>query len=274
MLQWWGLNRELARWASAGHRLQLWWRDDDARTPNPSLDRLMDLARRFGTPVTLAVVPDWDRSALGARLACERQAVVIQHGVDHRNAAEGGGPKAEFPDRYPREVMETRLTEARQRLSVMPRFAPVFAPAWNQVHRDLEGALRATGYCGLSAFGAPLSRERGFTRLDVHVSLMGAGEEGAFPGADALVANLTRLARARRRGGQWDQPIGLQTRHLDHSDAAWTCLEAILDRTSASSAVRWRSINDLLAGGRARRPVEPAQAAAWPTARKRGRAPV
>jgi hypothetical protein len=269
MIQWWVLNRELELWASAGRRLELWWRDDDARIPTPSLDRLLKLARRYETPLTLAVVPDWDRSALAGRLACERQAVVIQHGVDHQNVGDEQGPKSEFPNRYPREVMETRLLEARERLSVMPRFAPVFAPPWNQVHAGLIGALRASGYRGLSAFGEDLSHDRGFSRLDVHLSLLGDCGEGPFRGAEGFVARFARLARERRRTGRWDQPIGLQTHHLDHDEAAWRCLEDFLDRTTRSPAIGWKSINALLSGERVRRVIEAAPPA--PRAADRGR---
>ena len=255
MIQGWAFNRELDLWAAAGRRLQLWWRDDDARAPSSQLDRLISLSRRYEAPATLAVVPDWDRRALATRLACERQVVVIQHGVDHRNANSKAESKGEFPSRYPREVMETRLVEARERLSVMPRFAPVFAPPWNAVHADLVGALRASGYRGLSAFGGQASFDRGFARLDVHLDLVGDCGEHRFRGADDVLARFVRLARERRHAGAWDQPIGLLTHHLEHGEAAWRFLESFLDRTTGSTAVQWRSINDLISGDRVRQPV-------------------
>jgi len=256
MIQRWVLSRELELWQDAGRQVALWWRDDDARIPTAQLDRLLKLARRYETPLTLAAVPDWDRSGLAARLACERQVMVIQHGVDHQNAAGGQGPKAEFPVRYPREVMETRLVEARERLSVMSRFAAVFAPPWNHVHPALNGALRASGYSGLSAFGEDMSHERGFTRLDVHLSLLGDCGERPFAGADSFIARFAKLLRERRRTGRWDQPIGLQTHHLDHDEAAWRGLEDFLDHTTRSAAIGWTSINQLLAGEGVRRPAD------------------
>ena len=39
------LRHEFDRVAEAGRRIDLWWRDDDAVTDSPALDRLLDIAQ-------------------------------------------------------------------------------------------------------------------------------------------------------------------------------------------------------------------------------------
>ena len=262
------LRRELDLWAASGRRLQMWWRDDGARTPSKPLDRLLATARRYETPLALAVIPDMDRSLLAARLACERQVVVIQNGVDGQKVDLAATPQADFPLRYPREAMETRLVEGREGLDVMPRFAAVFVPRRNAVHPDLAQALSACGYRGLSALGQDLASAQGLTRIDVHLDLMEGPAGAGFTGGEPFMARFLKLARDRRRAGDWDQPIGVLTHHLDQDEAAWRFLDDFLDRTTGSLAVRWRSINDLISGERDQRVIGPAPAprSATPTA--------
>ena len=169
----------------------------------------------------------------------------------------GGGPPTEFPPGYPREVIETRLLQARERLEIMPRFAPVFAPPGNQIHPNLTAALRSAGYRGLSAASEEMSCHLGFTRIDVHLDLARGQGGRPFRGADQVLRQLAALASARRLSRQWDQPVGLLTHHLDHGEAAWRFLEALLDRTTGSRAVRWRPINALLSHALNRRSPAP-----------------
>jgi hypothetical protein len=252
------LHRELDLWAASGRRLQMWWRDDGARTPSKPLDRLLSMARRYETPLTMAVIPDWDLSLLAARLACERQVVVIQNGADHQSASLATEPKTEFPPGYSRDAMATRLVEARAGLGVMPRFASVFAPRWKTVHPDLVGALRACDYRGLSGFGQDMSSEWGLTRIDVHLDLMDGATAAGFTGGDLFMSRFLKLARDRRRAGDWDQPIGVLTHHLDQDEAGWRFFDDFLDRMTGSPAVRWKSINDLVSGVRDQRVIRTA----------------
>ena len=247
MIGGWAFRRELQRWSAAGHRLELWWRDDDAREPAPELDRLLNLAARHGVPLALAVIPDGDRSALAARLADERLISVIQHGIDHANVARAGEPHYELPADCPPPLLTGRLVAARARLAVLPRFTPVFAPPWNAIHAHLPAALRAGGYVGLSGFGGDGAGDAEFRRIDTHLDLMRWRGRPRFRGADAFLARATRLARARRHARRWNQPIGLLTHHLDHDEPAWLFLDTFLALTAAPDAVRWRGIADLAA---------------------------
>ena len=198
------------------------------------------------------MIPDGDRSALGARLTLERQlggpqVSVIQHGVDHFNVSPAGAASTEFEAHCTRHQMAGRLVAARSRIATLPGFVPMFAPPWNAVHPDLPTALLAAGFIGLSAAGDGDGRAAGLPRLNVHLDLMRWRGAPRFRGADAFLGRAARLAGARRRAGRWDQPIGLLTHHLDHDEAAWRFLDAFLALTTASDAVRWRGIADLAA---------------------------
>ena len=68
VVDWTDLTRELDRWADSGRPATFWWRDDDALTVTPALDRLLGLARDHQAPLALAVVPAGATAALAASL--------------------------------------------------------------------------------------------------------------------------------------------------------------------------------------------------------------
>src|SRR6185503_10324812 len=78
-----------------------WWRDDDAETVTPALDRLLLLAGRHGLPLALAVVPKRATEDLANRLASEPNVGVLQHGWGHHNHAPAGERKMELGDHRP-----------------------------------------------------------------------------------------------------------------------------------------------------------------------------
>jgi hypothetical protein len=246
LTDWRSVQRELTQWALTGRRLDLWWRDDDTRAPSARLDQLLASAQTVETPLTLAVIPDGDRSDLAARIAFEPLVTVIQHGVDHVNFNRFG-PAGEFPLGCPRNTLQTRLARARAQLEAMPQFMPVFCPPWNAVHPQLALCLAAEGYRGLSAQGEPVSVEHGLARIDVHLDLLRWKGGARFRGAEAFLKAFVQLARARRRSEQWDQPIGLLTHHLVHDEAAWRFLGEFLGFTASHHVIRWRRVEDLLA---------------------------
>jgi len=63
---WQALDAELDAWSAAGRTAELWWRDDDAIVPTPALDRLLDIRRRSGVPIALAVIPARAQATLAA----------------------------------------------------------------------------------------------------------------------------------------------------------------------------------------------------------------
>lgn len=247
-MSWWSLGLELSRWRGAGRAPILWWRDDDARAPSPQLDRLLALAERHRTPLTLAVIPDGDVAGLAERLAGVSGLCVAQHGVDHQNRRTG--PAAgEFPPEWRRIRVATQLRAGWARLAEAPQAARIFVPPWNDIHPELAGALADCGYRGWSAWGET-TPEGETSRLDAHLDLMRWRGGARFRGEGRFLSDLEALLKARRRAGAWSAPIGLLTHHLVHDEAAWTFLERFLDWSATRGAVTWKSLPDLLAPAR------------------------
>ena len=143
---------EARRWRAARRTAGLWWRDDDATAPTMALDRLLTCARQTGIPLTLAVVPSGDMSALAARLADAPRVCVVQHGVDHRNRRTGAAA-GEFPEDWTQAQLETAMAQGWERMQRLPNALAVFTPPWNDVHPNLESALCGRRYQGWSAHG-------------------------------------------------------------------------------------------------------------------------
>src|SRR5271168_273027 len=114
--EWLDLVDELDRWEEAGRVAHLWWRDDDAASPTPALDRL--LAAAGDAQLALAVIPADAADELPAALSLFPQVAVLQHGWCHANHV-ATGKKSEYPpERHPVDVAD-ELDEGRQRLRAL-----------------------------------------------------------------------------------------------------------------------------------------------------------
>lgn len=242
-MHWAWLDVELRRWRAAGQPVTLWWRDDDARAPSAALDRLLEV--RAGAPLTLAVIPDGDMAALGARLAQAQAVSVVQHGVDHQNRRIGAAA-GEFPPEWRRIRVATQIRAGWRRMSVLPAAEQVFVPPWNDVHPELPIVLSDCGYRGWSAWGQ-MEEEGTPTRIDAHLDLMRWKGGARFRGEAKFLGELRGLLTARRRAGQWHAPVGLLTHHLVHDEAAWSFLGRFIGWSQGRSDIAWRSLPDLIA---------------------------
>lgn len=242
-MHWAWLEVELRRWRAAGHRATLWWRDDDARAPSAALDRL--LAIRGEAPLTLAVIPDGDMAALGARLTQARRVSVVQHGVDHQNRRMGAAA-GEFPPEWRRIRVATQVRAGWRRMAVLPALEQVFVPPWNDVHPELPAVLADCGYQGWSAWGEGETADGSPPRVDAHLDLMRWKGGARFRGEAKFLGELRGLLTARRRAGQWHAPVGLLTHHLAHDEAAWTFLARFAGWSAGRSDLMWRSLPDLI----------------------------
>lgn len=236
------LGLELRRWRAAGRKPVLWWRDDDARDETPALRRLLTLAAETAVPLTLAAIPDGDRSDLAKALAGVRDVTLVQHGVDHRNRAAEGEGSGEFAVEATAQTIGEALDAGWARLAGLPGALKVFVPPWNAIHPALPQALTAEDYVGWSAW-AQTRPEGAPPRLDAHLDVLRWKGGGRFRGQGAIYGRLTRLLSERRRAGEWGAPIGLLTHHLDHDAATWTFLDRFLRRGDFD----WRSLPRLLA---------------------------
>jgi predicted deacetylase len=220
------IGPELARWKAAGQAPVFWWRDDDARRPTPTLDRLLALAIRFDAPITIAAVPDGDIAALAKACAAVPGAELAIHGFRHENRAPAGQPSGEVNDQDRLADVMSNLSAATKvfrRAGVTPR---LFVPPWNNAHRTLKQALDQQGL-ELSCYGE-MRRAAEPNRLDAHLDVMRWKSTARFRGAVRFLLRARRLLAERRTSGAWDQPLGLLTHHLDHDEPAWRFLEAFL----------------------------------------------
>lgn len=220
------IGPELARWKAAGHTPAFWWRDDDARRPTPALDRLLSLSVRFAAPITLAAVPDGDIPALVTACREVPGAELAIHGFRHKNRAPPGQPFGEVYDLDRLADVMSDLSGAMEvfrRAGAAPR---LFVPPWNNAHPTLKRALGLQGL-SLSCYGQMRNAAEP-NRLDAHLDVMRWKPAARFRGAIRFLLRARRLLAERRVKGAWDQPLGLLTHHLDHDEAAWRFLEALL----------------------------------------------
>ena len=243
---WAMIDVEAKVWRMNDHKPRIWWRDDDARMPTESLERLLGLAERRHAPLALAVIPDSDLAGLAEVLSAHPSTMIIQHGCDHVDRNRGGQVSSEFaPDTAPVQIAGAIL-ESWNRLSIIRRTVPVYAPPWNVLLPNAHQALKLTPLCAVSVYGASKSSENDLPQINTHIDIM-KWRPARFRGGPAILMRLWRQLRARRLGRRWEEPIGFLTHHRNLDPAAWSFLERLLCRLEArTSAFQWRSIDQLL----------------------------
>ena len=239
---WEDLDRELAAWQAAGGRATLWWRDDDAAAPAPTLDRLIELAA--GLPLSLAVIPGRAASPLARRLAAPcRSLTILQHGWLHADHAPQGVKKTEFGATRPLAAMRAELAAGRRVLvALFGRLAlPVLTPPWNRLAEGLMPMLPELGLTGLSTYGPRRHRAAapGLVQVNTHIDLIDWRRRrfvGVRAALDALVRHL-----AARRTGRLDaaEPTGLLTHHQLLDAPGEEFLGRFVDFTRDHPGARW-----------------------------------
>jgi hypothetical protein len=245
---WRALADEARRWSDTGKALEFWWRDDDARRPDPALSRLLALAERSGIPLTLAVIPQGADAALLSDLA--PVVSVVQHGTDHVNRAPAGGKKSEFPPQENVAALTARIDSGRRMLleACGARFVPALVPPWNRLARDRHAAVAAAGLRGLSQYGPRpgASPFPGLRQVNTHVDIIDWQGGRRFVGEDRALEAAVRHLLARRTGlADAEEPTGWLTHHACHDAAAWNYLERLFEMCSALPGVRWRNAQEL-----------------------------
>jgi hypothetical protein len=242
MLDWALLAVELGRWRRQGRRPQLWWRDDDAQTVTPALARLVSCATRTRTPLALAVIPEGADRTLAAFLRPQDLVCVMQHGTDHRNGS-GRTQPSQFNSREPTAAVARRLAHGWEALAAFDRRLPVYVPPWNDLTPNVLAALAPAGLQGVSAWiGAARPH-----RVDAHLDILRWRARPRFVGCGKALQRLRHALAERRRAGRWDDPVGLLTHHLDHDEACWRFLEALLAYAPLRRWADWRGAGDLFA---------------------------
>ncbi|HET8726907.1 MAG TPA: polysaccharide deacetylase family protein [Alphaproteobacteria bacterium] len=242
---WASLEDELDAWADTERRATFWWRDDDATTPTPALERLLRAAGRHGVPLALAVIPRDTGEALPAALP--PSVAVLQHGWAHANHAAPPAKKAELGDDRPLAEVAGELTAGWDRLAGLfgRRALPVVTPPWNRVGAGVASALPSMGFRGLSTFG-PRPEGGGIMRINTHADVIDWRGGRRFAGTAAVLAAVVAHLRGRRLGtADAEEPTGLLTHHLDHDDGVWEFIDRFFDKTRHHPVTAWPSAEEL-----------------------------
>jgi predicted deacetylase len=222
------LGSELRLWTKAGHAPVLWWRDDDARGPTGALEQLLNLARRHQAPLTLAAIAGPHLADLVRRVETEPGVEIAVHGFKHVNRQPEGRGFGEIVEGDDVEWVRAQLRAtvmAFHRAGVAPT---LFVPPWNNLQPQLIAALPDSPLRAVSGFERDAGLDGGVARLDAHLDVLRWKDGARFRGTWKFLSRMRRLLKQRRLAGQWDQPIGVLTHHLDHDHATWLFLERFL----------------------------------------------
>ncbi|MCJ2089222.1 glycosyl transferase family 28 [Methylobacterium sp. E-005] len=221
---WHVLHQALDAASASGHTIPFLWRDDDAVTATPALDRLIESAQSHDTPLLLAAIPAGIEPALGRRLETAPEVSVAVHGFAHRNHAPPGTKPTEFgADRPVADLVadaEAGLRVARERVPDA-HLLPIFVPPWNRLAPACAAALPDLGYRGLSAVpGPPIP---GLRRIDATLDPIDwRGSRSVRNPGTMLAALADDIARRPER------PLVLLTHHLVQDKAVWRFVEQLL----------------------------------------------
>lgn len=253
-VDWSSLTAELDLWKATGAVATVWWRDDDAVTATPALDRLLALQHDHDVPLALAVIPARAEGVLAERLVEHPGIAALQHGYAHENHAGLRAKKSEFPIDRPLTRRLADLEAGRDRLKALfgPRLLPVLVPPWNRAGDDLLPHLPGLGFQAISGFKPYTERQaaHGLIRLNTQVDPIDWHGGNPAAGAARALAAACDALRAMRLGTLPLQPLGLLTHHLRHDETVWDFTGGFLAATRHPAA-RWIDVATALAEGQA-----------------------
>ena len=245
-IDWNPLDTEFALWRQAGLVLPVWWRDDDAITDTPALQRLAALSARYDFPVHIAIIPANAQTALADAIKNNARFVAVVHGWAHENHAPPGDKKSEFGSDRP---VELRLKDAGRAMAALAHVlgrppVPVFVPPWNRIAPDMFTGLADLGYAALSTFTPRVSEYAapGLRFINTHLDPIDWRTTRSLADPNGLVAQIARQLADRRQGqADNDEPYGILTHHLVHNDAIWGFAEELIARFVAGPTRLWIS---------------------------------
>ncbi len=233
---WRDIENELDAWRAEAKVATIWWRDDDATTVTPELERLLAISEKTG--LGLAVIPAAADRELALLMNGNPRITVIQHGYAHVNHASAGEKKIELGGNRNLDSILGELTLGWERLEDFKYRLPVLVPPWNRIDSDLVLQLPMLG---LSTFGPRDKTEPtpGLIQANTHVDIID-WRSRTFIGEEAALAGITRHLSERRLGSvDCTEPTGILSHHLVHDDKAWIFLEKLVEFTIDNSALRW-----------------------------------
>jgi hypothetical protein len=244
MSPWQRLSEELDRWQALGREATLWWRDDDAVTATPALERLLALHRDRGVPLALAIIPAQAEEALARALEQHPQIALLQHGYAHENHADEGERAIELGGQRRRECVAGELQRGWHNLQALfpGRPLPVMVPPWNRISSALYPTVQALGYRALSCFSARPRREAmaGLLQTNCHADLIDWRRQRRFRGEERVIEQIRAHLEARRNARvDAGEASGILSHHLVHDDDCWRFLDTLLERCNRHPGVRW-----------------------------------
>jgi hypothetical protein len=228
------LRSELDAWASAGLMAKFWWRDDDAISDTPQLQRLLGIAGDAGVVVGLGIVPERATSSL-IGLAATGRCCFWQHGWGHRFYTAG-----EFGEERAIELMVRDAYLGQQALdSLLGRdgWQRVFVPPNHMLSVPFKSLVPGLGYLGLSA-GVPLTpRLAHVVEVNAEVDVMDWPNKRLL--SESAICDMLVEQLRQRRGGAVpvDRPVGILTHHLVLDDGAWDLIRRLVATLHAHRAV-------------------------------------
>ncbi len=249
MTDWRDLEAELDSWATENRTATLWWRDDDAVAVTPALKQLIAIGTAHGVPLALAVIPARAKPSLAVYLAGRANVNVLQHGHGHTNHAPANQKKAELGPHRPTAAIIADVKRGAARLKeLIPNALAVLVPPWNRISEDAARQLPGIGITGLSTFRsrseqAPIA---GLRIANTHADIIDWRGTRGFAGCSAVLDQMLDHLKSRRMTRvDADEPTGLLTHHLVHTDDCWPFLDDLFSLTQRHPAARWLSASEL-----------------------------
>lgn len=240
MTDWAPLHKELEIWRSEGRRLRYWWRDDDAVTETPALQRLIGVAQARSLPCHLAVIPKNADDTLVQVCQTTEALVPLVHGWSHENQSPAGQKKAEFG--HARQALSTDAARGFARMEALfaDDFVPCFVPPWNRISPTLVTELPALGYNILSTYAPRLMAEAapGLRQINTHIDPINWRGGGGLLPLDFLIKHTSDLLEKRRKGlCDATEALGILTHHLVHDEDIWRFTETLIARLNDAGGV-------------------------------------
>jgi hypothetical protein len=206
-------------------RVRFWWRDDDATTHIPQLERLLRLSARLDVPLNLSVIPGRIETSLVGFLKDYPKIAVLVHGWTHTNHSPEEIRSCEFPLERSVAEIEFELSAALSTLrqAFPEQCLPVLVPPWNIFPPELEPLLVKLGYVGISRGSfEELTIKYQDDRL-VHANTHVDPIDWRTLGLSDLAALARAFARRIRKGRLG--PFGILTHHASQKEEVWDFCE-------------------------------------------------
>lgn len=224
-------------------RGKVFFRADDIAAPSKNFTQMMELFKKYQTPLCLAVTPSWiSRPRWQALLEAAGDEPSLwcwhQHGWRHINH-EPEGKKQEFGPSRTKEAIARDLALGKERLEQIlgPRFFPFFTPPWNRCSAHTLALLQSMGYNGISRSIGAKPKSQGLPDIFVNVDLHTRREKD---GKKDLTLFFQELSRALSSGY-----CGVMIHHQLMNDAAFEALEALLQAFCADKKLELGAFDSL-----------------------------